>query len=81
MSRFTEWFLTLGEKTGRSDIWVVLIVILTLGSFIPNFLCAINWLQCDLQITSSLLTFTYFLTGGLFTDMGISHYKDIKLNN
>lgn len=64
MSKFLDFFRTIGEKSGRNDIWVILISIMFLTClFGPVFnvnICANNM-------------YVNIILGGMFADLGISN--------
>lgn len=64
MSKFSEWFSHLGQKSGRTDIWVVLIAITYLG-------CISGYLECPAT------TFNMTLLIGMYTDLGINSVTSI----
>lgn len=67
--RFLDWLNDLGEKSSRTDIWVILITLTYLG-------CIFNFISCEeTPITSTILI-------AMFADLGISTitktYKNLK---
>jgi len=78
-----SWYKELGEKTGRTDIWVILIGFLFVGSAYFHFACGTGLVgTCNdnfLQYNQWLLT-TMLL--GFFVDLGIKQWQNIKnVNN
>lgn len=54
-----NWIGNLGEKSSRTDVWVVLIILLFFGCTTGYFKCDQNW-YLDIIVI------------GMFTDLGIN---------
>jgi len=64
----SSWFSQLGERTGRSDIWVVLITLY----FIQ---CNIPFIECN---ETAIVKFIITL---MFIDLGVIKASDVFLNS
>ena len=67
-----SWFSNLGEKTGRTDIWVVLVTFLFIGSAYFHFACGTGLVStCD----NGFLSYNQYILStiliGFFVDLGI----------
>jgi len=59
-----NWISKLGEKSSRTDVWVVSITVYF-------WLCAFEVINCEYNFT------TFAIICGMFADMGISLAKEI----
>lgn len=71
-----SWFQKLGEKTGRTDIWVVLYVLLFLLCTSFHFLCGVGYLEtCNEGFLSYNQYILSTLILGIMVDLGIKEWK------
>lgn len=71
-----NWFNKLGEKSSRTDIWVVLYTLLFITCSIYHFICGVdiietcndNFLSYNQYILSTLIL-------GIMVDLGIKQWK------
>jgi len=75
------WFNRLGEKTGRTDIWVVLLSFTYLCSIIPIALMSFYVIDYNSIIYNKLLNLIYYLNGGFFLDFGINLWAKKIIND
>jgi hypothetical protein len=57
--KLLAWLNNLGEKSSRTDVWVVLITLMFLGCLFQFIQCENNW-----YVTTILI--------GMFSDLGIN---------
>ncbi len=80
MKQVMSWFTELGEKTGRTDIWIMLIVIIALMFIAPVFLMSIQAIPMVDKIYDESLDIIKWVLTGMFVDLGIySSFKGLKL--
>jgi len=75
----SNWFKELGEKAGRTDVWVILICLTWLLSTSTIILMNLNVISFNQYIYDQCINLLYLLLGGLFADLGIDIWKQIKL--
>jgi hypothetical protein len=73
-----SWFTELGEKTGRTDIWILLVVTITILFITPIFLMSIQVLTFDNIVYNSSLDIIKWILTGIFVDLGIYSFRGIK---
>ncbi len=75
-----SWFTELGEKTGRTDILIILIVTIILMFITPVFLMSIQVIPMVDKIYDESLDVIKWALTGMFVDLGIySSFKGLKL--
>lgn len=71
-----SWFNNLGEKTGRTDIWVILITFLFIAATYFHFVCGIGAVElCDQEFLSYNQYIISTILIGFFVDLGIKTWK------
>lgn len=66
--QFLNWLSNLGEKSSRTDVWVVLITMTYIS-------CLFNIVPC----TENFMVIS--ILGGMFADLGIKTFIDNKYKN
>ena len=71
-----SWIKNLGEKSSRTDVWVILYVLLTFASAFFFFACGTGFIpSCDAGfIKSNMIVLTSLITG-MMVDLGIKRWK------
>lgn len=73
---FKEWLFNLGEKTSRTDIWVVLFSLITIASATSFFLCGLNIITpCNPEFISYNVYILITCLGCMTFDLGIKSWN------
>ena len=79
MERLGSWFRDLGEKTGRTDLWVIVILFTVIMCHVPLFSMSIGVLEYKSDLFSELMSLLKWLLTGIFVDFGIYSWKVIEI--
>lgn len=75
-NRLKDWLFDLGEKTSRSDIWVVLFSLITLTSAACFFLCGLGLLNhCNDDFISYNFYILVTCLSCITVDLGIKSWN------
>ena len=73
------WFEKLGEKTSRTDIWVILYTVLFITCSVAHFFCGFGIIEA---CTDSFLSYNRWILStlilGIMADLGIKQWKNTK---
>lgn len=74
-----EWFKLLGEKSSRTDVWVVLYIKLTIVSAFFFFACGTGFITyCSSTFITSNSALLITLVTGMMVDLGIKQWKNVR---
>lgn len=74
-----SWFTTLGEKAGRTDIWVIFVALSFLMSISTVLAMSWNFLPYVEYIYNDMLTLLKWILTGAYIDFGIYSWRQVQI--